>query len=158
MSLLQKTGVAAGIVQDAVDLYERDPQLKHRGFYQILNQLDYERSGLERLMGNYPLFDAIIQFAKETKRNGKPISQETLIRHKLAQLQIEFDDHSAISVSIQMYGGIGSFLDGELDNIYYRVAKEKPSPFSLAFDEVYFDSIISTPEVQKLSLKALLAT
>jgi formamidopyrimidine-DNA glycosylase len=74
------------------------------------------------------------------------------------QLLIEFDDHSALSASIQMYGGIGSFLEGELDNIYYRVAKEKPSPFSPAFDEVYFDGIISGQEVQKLSLKALLAT
>jgi alkylation response protein AidB-like acyl-CoA dehydrogenase len=64
---------------------------KNRGFYQILNQLDYERAGLERLMGNYPLFDAIIQFTKETRHNGKPLSQDTLIRQKLAQLQIEFD-------------------------------------------------------------------
>lgn len=64
---------------------------KNRGFYQILNQLDYERAGLERLMGNYPLFNAIIQFAKETKRAGKPLAQDTLIRHKLAQLQIEFE-------------------------------------------------------------------
>jgi alkylation response protein AidB-like acyl-CoA dehydrogenase len=64
---------------------------KNRGFYQILNQLDYERAGLERLMGNYPLFDAIIQFTKETRHNGKLLSQDTLIRQKLAQLQIEFD-------------------------------------------------------------------
>ena len=74
------------------------------------------------------------------------------------QLLIEFDDHSAISISIQMYGGIGVFLEGELDSPYYRVAKEKPSPFSPAFNEVYFDRLISAPEVQKLSLKALLAT
>ncbi len=64
---------------------------KNRGFYQILKQLDYERAGLERLMGNYPLFDAIIQFTRETKRNGKLLAQDTLIRHKLAQLQIEFE-------------------------------------------------------------------
>jgi len=64
---------------------------KNRGFYQLLGQLDYERSGLERLMGNYPLFDAIIKFVKETKQHGKSLSQETLIRHKLAQLQIEFE-------------------------------------------------------------------
>ncbi len=64
---------------------------KNRGFYQILNQLDYERAGLERLMGNYPLFDAITQFTRETKRGGKPLAQDTLIRHKLAQLQIEFE-------------------------------------------------------------------
>jgi len=74
------------------------------------------------------------------------------------QLLIEFDDHSAISVSIQMYGGIGVFLEGELDNIYYKVAKEKPSPFSPAFDKAYFDRLISAQEVQKLTLKALLAT
>ncbi len=64
---------------------------KNRGFYQILNQLDYERAGLERLMGNYPLFDGIVQFTKETKRNGAPLSEDTLIRHKLAQLEIEFE-------------------------------------------------------------------
>jgi len=64
---------------------------KNRGFYQILNQLDYERAGLERLMGNYPLFDAIIQFTRETRHNGKPLCEDTLIRHKLAQLQIEFE-------------------------------------------------------------------
>jgi len=74
------------------------------------------------------------------------------------QLLIEFDDHSAISISIQMYGGIGSFIEGELDNIYYRLAKEKPSPFSPTFNEVYFDRLISAQNVQKLSLKALLAT
>ena len=56
-----------------------------------MNQLDYERAGLERLMGNYPLFDAIIQFTRETKQDGKPLSEDKLIRQKLAQLQIEFE-------------------------------------------------------------------
>ncbi len=64
---------------------------KNRGFYQILNQLDYERSGMERLMANYPLFEALIQYTKETKRDGKPLSEDPLIRFKLAQLEIEFE-------------------------------------------------------------------
>jgi len=64
---------------------------KNRGFYQILHQLDYERSGMERLMGNYPLFEALIQYTKETKRNGKSLSEDPLIRSKLAQLKIEFE-------------------------------------------------------------------
>jgi len=59
---------------------------KNRGFYQVLNQLDYERSGMERLMGNYPLFDSIIQFAKDNE-----LPQQPVIRNKLAQLQIEFE-------------------------------------------------------------------
>jgi alkylation response protein AidB-like acyl-CoA dehydrogenase len=64
---------------------------KNRGFYQVVNQLDYERSGLERLMGNYPLFDAIVKFVKETKRGSVPLSQDRLIRDKLARLQVEFE-------------------------------------------------------------------
>ena len=59
---------------------------RNRGFYQILHQLDYERSGMERIMGNYPLFEAIIEFSKENK-----LSQDPVIRNKLAQLQIEFE-------------------------------------------------------------------
>ncbi|MDD5289210.1 MAG: hypothetical protein PHY28_08895 [Dehalococcoidales bacterium] len=74
------------------------------------------------------------------------------------QLLIEFEDLSAISFAVQMYGGIGSFLDGELDNTYYKMAKEKLSPLSPAFDKGYFSQMVSAPEVQKLSLKALLAT
>ena len=64
---------------------------KNRGWYQILNQLDYERSGMERLMGNYVLFDALIKYAKETKRNGKPLSEDPIIRAKLAQLRTEYE-------------------------------------------------------------------
>jgi len=64
---------------------------KNKGFYHVLEQLAYERGGMERLMGNYPLFDALIRFAKETKYNGKTLSQDTIVRHKLAQLQVEFE-------------------------------------------------------------------
>jgi formamidopyrimidine-DNA glycosylase len=74
------------------------------------------------------------------------------------QMLIEFEAGSALSLVVQMYGGMGAFIDGELDNVYYRVAQEKPSPLSAAFDKSYFDALISPPELQKLSLKALIAT
>jgi alkylation response protein AidB-like acyl-CoA dehydrogenase len=64
---------------------------KNRGFYQVMEQLAYERSGMERLMGNYPLFDALIKFVNETKYNGKTLAQDAVIRHKLAELQVEFE-------------------------------------------------------------------
>jgi alkylation response protein AidB-like acyl-CoA dehydrogenase len=64
---------------------------KNRGFYQIVNQLDFERSGLERLMGNYPLFDAIIKFSMETRRGGKLVCRDPLVRDKLAKLKVEFE-------------------------------------------------------------------
>jgi alkylation response protein AidB-like acyl-CoA dehydrogenase len=59
---------------------------KNRGFYQVLNQLDYERSGMERLMGNYPLFEGLIRFAKE-----KGLSRQPAVRTKLTELEIEFE-------------------------------------------------------------------
>jgi formamidopyrimidine-DNA glycosylase len=74
------------------------------------------------------------------------------------QLLVEFDDHSALSFSVQMYGGVGAFPEGGLDNNYYRVAKEKPSPLAQTFDKTYFFGIVSAPDIQKLSLKALMAT
>lgn len=40
MTRLQKAGVAAGIVQNTQDLLETDPQLRHRGFFQLLNHPD----------------------------------------------------------------------------------------------------------------------
>ena len=64
---------------------------KNRGWYQIASQVDYERSGLERLMSHQPLHDALIKFVKETRRNGKPLSQDTAIRNHLTQLQVEFE-------------------------------------------------------------------
>jgi formamidopyrimidine-DNA glycosylase len=74
------------------------------------------------------------------------------------QLLIEFDDRAALSASVQMYGGLGAFPAGELDNPYYFIAKEKTSPLSPDFNESYFYQIISPSDAQKLSLKALLAT
>ena len=37
MHLLQNAGVAAGVVQNAADLLEHDPQLQHRGHYHLLH-------------------------------------------------------------------------------------------------------------------------
>jgi len=74
------------------------------------------------------------------------------------QLLIEFEDSSAISGSVQMYGGIWCFNEGEFDNPYYKVAKEKPSPLTDEFDRTYFLKLINLPDAQKLSAKAFLAT
>lgn len=74
------------------------------------------------------------------------------------QLLIEFAGGTALSASVQMYGGVGCFIDGSLDNPYYRMAKEKPSPLTAGFSASYFSAMVSAPSVQKLSLKAFLAT
>ncbi|MEN6389913.1 MAG: endonuclease VIII [Syntrophomonas sp.] len=79
-------------------------------------------------------------------------------RPKKHQLLVEFQDGSALSASVQMYGGLGAFIEGSLDNPYYLAAREKPSPLTADFNEDYFTDLIAAPEVQKLSAKAFLAT
>jgi formamidopyrimidine-DNA glycosylase len=74
------------------------------------------------------------------------------------QLLIEFEDGTAISASIQMYGGLWCFKEGEFQNPYYDAAKSKPSPLSDEFDRVYFENLITPSDVQQLSVKAFLAT
>jgi formamidopyrimidine-DNA glycosylase len=78
-------------------------------------------------------------------------------RPKKHQLLLEFDDGSALSGSIQMYGGFWCFPDGDFDYKYYLLAKEKPTPLSSEFDNDYFLSLV-TDNTYKLSVKAFLAT
>lgn len=76
------------------------------------------------------------------------------------QLLITFDDDSALSMSVQMYGFFCLFDKNDYDNGYYIVAQKKPSPLTEAFDETYFDHIVRQGVMAKknLSAKALLAT
>ena len=73
------------------------------------------------------------------------------------QFLLGFDDGSALAVTIQMYGFIAVFKEGENQNPYYLVSKTKPLPISEDFNFDYFLKLIQdTPS--KLSVKALLAT
>ena len=74
------------------------------------------------------------------------------------QLLVEFEDATAITASIQMYGGLWCFKKGEFHNTYYDAARSKPSPLSDEFDKTYFDGLMTSLDVQKLSAKAFLAT
>ena len=73
------------------------------------------------------------------------------------QLYIVFEDGGALMATIQMYGGIQLYRAGENNNPYYLVAREKPSPLSDAFDEAYFEGLL-TASKPTLSAKAFLAT
>ncbi len=71
------------------------------------------------------------------------------------QLDVRFADGSALVCTVAMYGGMWA-VEGEWDNAYYKVAREKPSPLTDDFDEAYFDSIVANAK-KTLSAKALLA-
>lgn len=63
---------------------------KDRGFGQIMEQMAYERAGIERLMQNYPVKECLIGYVKTTKRNGRYLWEDPRIRNTLATLETEF--------------------------------------------------------------------
>jgi alkylation response protein AidB-like acyl-CoA dehydrogenase len=73
---------------------------KNKGFYYMMEALGSERNQVfvpGRLM---PILEELIKYVKETEFRGKPLSQDPLIRDKLAQAAIELEvaavlaDHS----------------------------------------------------------------
>ena len=73
------------------------------------------------------------------------------------QLLIELEDGSVLVCTVQMYGAVLVFFNGEYDNKYYLAAKEKPQPLTETFDRPYFESL-RTEATDKISSKAFLAT
>ena len=63
----------------------------NRGWYQIAQQLDYERSGVERLMTNYPLLQDLIKYTKQTEQGGEPLSKQATIRNSIADLTVRYE-------------------------------------------------------------------
>jgi alkylation response protein AidB-like acyl-CoA dehydrogenase len=63
----------------------------NNGWRQITAQLDYERSGIERLMGNYPMFDALARYMDGETQHGKALGKDPVIKHRMAELTAEFE-------------------------------------------------------------------
>jgi formamidopyrimidine-DNA glycosylase len=74
------------------------------------------------------------------------------------QLLVMFEDDSAISCVVQMWGALACFGENEKSGIPdYLISREKPSPLSDEFDRTYFDSLFDR-NTGNLSAKAFLAT
>lgn len=73
------------------------------------------------------------------------------------QLLIALEDGSALACTIQMYGSVLAFEEGQYQNRYYLVAREKPQPLTGEFDRNYF-AALREGGTAKLSAKAFLAT
>ena len=64
---------------------------KNRGFYYMVEALNYERLMLLQMERFVPVLNRIIEYTKATKWNGRLLAEEPLVRNKLAQLAIEIE-------------------------------------------------------------------
>jgi alkylation response protein AidB-like acyl-CoA dehydrogenase len=64
---------------------------KNKGFYYMMEALDYERNHVFVASRLSPILNELIHYVKETKFNGKSLSEDPAIRDKLAQAAIELE-------------------------------------------------------------------
>ena len=85
---------------------------KNMGWYVAMGALEYERSGLGGAIGRENTIRHLYQIAKEMGHNGRPMSEDPVIRHKLAQFYIE--------ANVLKYLG--------LRNLTHQLRGERPGP------------------------------
>ena len=64
---------------------------QNRGWYIGATLLDFERSGVEYPASGKHALELLVRYCKETKRNGKTLSQDPLVRRRLADTAIEVE-------------------------------------------------------------------
>lgn len=145
------TNVIAGFSPHKFAWYYGDPQ----NYHELLSGRTIGKATGFGSMFEIQAEGADIVFGEGIGLRFHDVNEKRPLKH---QLLIEFEDFSAITATVQMYGGMYCFKRGQFDNPYYLVAKEKPSPFSTDFNEEYFGNMLCAPGTEKLSAKALLAT
>ena len=84
-----------------------------------------------------------------------PAGGELPQRH---QLLLKFDDSTSVTATVQMWGGLFCFKEGEKSGFLDAdLARKKPSQLSAGFDRACFDGLFDE-KTPKLSAKAFLAT
>lgn len=63
---------------------------ENNGFKQIMAQVDFERSGIERLMQNYPVYTALKEFIDNMEPEDKKGDHYAWIRDTMAQIETEY--------------------------------------------------------------------
>ncbi len=64
---------------------------KNRGWYVATTTLDFERSGIQRVMYAMRTLEDLVEYARETTLGGRRLSENAAVRHRLAELKIEFE-------------------------------------------------------------------
>ena len=62
----------------------------NRGWYIAAATLDFERSGINRVVTGIRVYDELLGYAAETLVDGRRLLDDMRVRHKLAELAIEF--------------------------------------------------------------------
>ncbi|MBN2462356.1 MAG: hypothetical protein JXB43_02000, partial [Dehalococcoidia bacterium] len=81
----------------------------------------FERSGMGEIMSQFRELEELIKYCNETKRNGKPLSNDPIVRNRVAQLACELEAAKAIAYRIADLQNRGemALMDASAAKIFY---------------------------------------
>jgi len=91
---------------------------KNRGFFYMVHALNYERLALHQIERYLPILNRLVNYAKETRRNGVLLADDPLVRNKLAQLAVEMEVCKCIE-----YKALAMLLDGSIPDYEAGIVK-----------------------------------
>ncbi len=80
---------------------------ENRGWYVAVTLLDFERSGIDYSANARRLLEETLQYATETKRNGKPLAETGWVRDALADRFIECEVARLMAFNVAYMQGQG---------------------------------------------------
>ncbi len=103
----------------------------NRGWYVATTTLDFERSGIQRIVFAETLLDDLIGYASTRRTGGARAIDDPQVRHKLAELRIEFTVGRILSYRVAWMQGQGLVPNSEA-SIAKLYSTELQSRFALA--------------------------
>ena len=101
---------------------------ENKGFYMLIPALAYERLSLApHVLGTgRRLLDLLIEYTKETRRNGRPLCKDPVIRHKLAERAVEMETLRMFGMEImwKMSKGMLPGYESARNKIYSNIVAE----------------------------------
>jgi alkylation response protein AidB-like acyl-CoA dehydrogenase len=64
---------------------------ENRGWYMAATTLDFERSSIGGAVGGRRMLEDLVDYARETKRNGKVLAEETTVRNRIADAALDVE-------------------------------------------------------------------
>ncbi len=103
----------------------------NRGWYVATTTLDFERSGIQRIVFAETLLDDLIAYGREPRNGAPALIDNVATRHRLAELQIEFAVGRLLSYRVAWMQGRGLVPNAEA-SIAKLYSTELQSRFAVA--------------------------
>ena len=112
----------------------------NRGWYVGAALLDFERSGVDRPARAARVLSDLVQFCKQTERYGRPLSEDPLVRSRLARMAVEIE-----AARMMCYNVAWMQSQGEVPNKEASITKAFGSEMMTRIYRLGMQLIVSWP-------------